>query len=170
MKLSDLTLYNNTVLITDTDIEVNQYISIEDKNSIITMALQNSEEDTIYNECKLKMYFELYIAYMYSNIEFTEDDKNDPVKTYDTLVSNGVIQDIIAALPQVEYIELCNMLAITKENKMKYKNSIAATINHFITDLPANAEIAKNIIKEFNPEDFQEVIKFAKEANGGREI
>jgi hypothetical protein len=170
MKLSDLTLYDNTVLIPETDIEVNQYISIEDKNSIITMALQNSEDDTVYNECKLKMYFELYIAYMYSNIEFTEDDKDDPVKTYDILASNGIIQDIITALPQVEYIELCNMLAVTKENKMKYKNSLASLLNHFIFDLPENAEAARNIIKEFNPEDYQEIIKFAKNANGGREI
>ena len=65
MKLSDLTLYNSTVLINDTDIEVLQYISIEDKNSIINMSLQNAKEGTFYNECRLKMYFELYIVYSY---------------------------------------------------------------------------------------------------------
>ena len=170
MKLSDLTLYNSTVLINDTDIEVLQYISIEDKNSIINMSLQNAKEGTFYNECRLKMYFELYIVYSYSNIEFTVEEKRDAVNTYDILASNGIIQSVIAAIPQVEYMELCNMLSVTKQNKMKYDNSVAATINHFIEDLPANAEAAKNIIKEFNPEDFQAVIDFAKAANGGREI
>ena len=170
MKLSDLTLYNNTVLIGDTDIEVLQYISIEDKNSIISLALQNSVEDTIYNECKLKMYFELYIVYTYSNIEFTAEERADAITTYDILASNGIIQAVLAALPEKEYVELYNMLETTKKNKMKYNNSIAATINHFINDLPANAEAAREIIEKFNPEDFQQVLNFAKAANGGREI
>ena len=174
MHLTDLTLQDNTILINDiinnNNIKVNQYISIEDKNSIIQLALQNSEEDTIYNECKLKMYFELYIVYMYSDIDFTQEEKDDAVQTYDILASNGIIQAIIAAIPQTEYVELCNMFEVTKKNKMKYKNSIAATIYRFVNDLPINAEAAKEIIEKFNPEDFQQVIDFAKAANGGRNI
>ena len=174
MHLTDLTLQDNTILINDiinnNNIKVNQYISIEDKNSIIQLALQNSEEDTIYNECKLKMYFELYIVYMYSDIDFTQEEKDDAVQTYDILASNGIIQAIIAAIPQTEYIELYNMFEVTKKNKMKYKNSIAAAIYRFVNDLPVNAEAAKEIIEKFNPEDFQQVIDFAKAANGGRNI
>lgn len=174
MHLTDLTLQDNTILINDiinnNNIKVNQYISIEDKNSIIQLALQNSEEDTTYNECKLKMYFELYIVYMYSDIDFTQEEKDDAVQTYDILASNGIIQAIIAAIPQTEYIELYNMFEVTKKNKMKYKNSIAAAIYRFVNDLPINAEAAKEIIEKFNPEDFQQVIDFAKAANGGRNI
>ena len=116
------------------------------------------------------MYFELYIVNMYSDIDFTQEEKDDAVQTYDILASNGIIQAIIATIPQTEYIELCNMFEVTKKNKMKYKNSIAAAIYRFVNDLPINAEAAKEIIEKFNPEDFQQVIDFAKAANGGRNI
>lgn len=169
MKLSDLTVYNNTVLL-DNGIEVLQYLSIEDKNSIIQMALQNSLDNTIYNECKLKMFFELYVVYMYSNIEITDEEKEDPVLVYDKLTSNGIVQSVCAAISRTEFTELCEMLTTTKNNKMKYSNSVAATINRFISELPTNAEAAKSIIEQFNPEDFQNVLNFARAANGGREI
>lgn len=170
MNCSNLNIYNNSVLIDNIDIKVLQYLPIEDKNSIIQMALQNSEENTIYNEYKLQMYFELYITYMYSDIEFTEEEKEDEVHLYDVLKSNGIIEKIIEAIPRVEYIDLCNKLAVTKENKMKYRNSIASVINSFINELPANASAAKDIIEKFNPEDFMQVLKFAEAANGNRPI
>lgn len=171
MNCSNLNINNNSVLIdNNTDIKVLQYLPIEDKNSIIQMALQNSEENTIYNEYKLQMYFELYITYMYSDIEFTEEEKEDEVHLYDVLKSNGIIEKIIEAIPQVEYIDLCNKLSVTKENKMKYRNSIASVVNNFINELPTNANTAKDIIEKFNPEDFMQVIKFAEAANGNRPI
>ena len=173
MNYSDLqlTIKDNTVCLDEhPEITVLQYLPIADKNSIIELALQNSEQGTIYNEFKLKMYFELYITYMYSNIEFSEEDKADEAALYDALYSNGVIRAILCALPQEEFNELYHAFEHTKRNKMEYRNTIAAVINSFIEDLPKNAEAAKSIIEQFNPEDFQQVINFAKAANGGRDI
>lgn len=152
------------------DIEILKYLSIEDKNSIIQLALQNSEESGIYNLLKLNMYFELYIIYSYTNINFSMEEKSNPVEIYDILKSNGLIDTIINSIPEKEYAYLKTTLKDTMELKIKYRNTIAAVLNSFIENLPKNAEEAMKTINTFNPEDFQKVIDFANAANGGRPI
>ena len=53
---------------------------------------------------------------------------------------------------------------------MKYNTTMAALIKNVIQDLPKNAEIAKNIVDAFNPEQYKEVLRFAEHANGDRPI
>ena len=175
MNYSDLnlTIYNNTTNISitpDFDINVKMYLPIEDKNDIIQLALQNSEENGIYNLLKLNMYFELYIMYLYTDIEFTLEEKSDPVALYDVLKSRGIIESTIDAIPGAEYEYLLTMLKETMKLKLEHRNTVAAVLNNFIDNLPKNAEEAMNIVNKFNPEDFQQVLAFAKAANGGREI
>ena len=57
-----------------------------------------------------------------------------------------------------------------KEEIISYKRSVSSLIQSFINDLPKQAEAMKDIMDNFNPEKYQEVINFAKAANGGREI
>jgi len=118
----------------------------------------------------LDMYFKLYIVYSYTDIEFTEDEKDNPVKLYDELYSEGLIQAIISAIPIHEYEYLCDNLKHMMDLKLQYRNTIASVINNFVENLPINANAAKDIIEKFNPEDFQEVLKFAQAANGNRPI
>ena len=53
-------------------IEVLKYLPIEDKYDLIMITLQKAEEDGIYNDIKLDMYFHLNLVYMYTNLSFTE--------------------------------------------------------------------------------------------------
>jgi hypothetical protein len=57
-----------------------------------------------------------------------------------------------------------------KEEIINYKHSVSSLIQSFINDLPKQAEAMKDIMDNFNPEKYQEVINFAKAANGRREI
>ena len=174
MKYSDLnlTINNNTnnIPINEDNINILQYLPIEDKNSIIYLALQNAEENGEYNLIKLDMYYKLYTVYMYSNLEFAEEEKDDEAKIFDVLNSNGLMDMIIAAIPPHEKEYCDTLLEKTLEAKRTYRNTVASVIHSFINDLPKNANVAKNIIAQFNPEDFQQVIEFAKAANGGRPI
>jgi len=154
----------------EVEVKVLQYLPIEDKNDIIHFTLQNSEENGIYNELKINMYFHLYITYMYTDLEFTVEEKNDPVTLYNILKSNGIIGAIVDAIPEQEYKQLLATLDIMLERKMKYKNTVASVLNNFIENLPKNAKEAQEIIEKFNPEDLQRVLDFARAANGGREI
>ena len=73
-------------------IEVKQYLPIDEKYDLISVALQKAKEDNIYNELKLDMYFDLYLVYLYTNVTFTDKQKEDEAKLYDALQSNGMDQ------------------------------------------------------------------------------
>ena len=172
-KISFLTINENCNtfnLAPDVEVKVLQYLPIEKKNDIIQIAIQNCEENGTYNLLKLDMYFHLYICYLYTDIDFTDEEKGLASNTYDILVSTGVIDQVLAAMNKAEYDSLYDTLMQTLDARMKYKNTIASVINSLIEQLPINAEEAGEIIKNFNPEQFQQVIQFAQAANGNRPI
>ena len=47
-----------------------------------------------------------------------------------------------------------------------YKHSTSGILQSLITDLPKQAEAMQNIIDNFDPEKYQNVMNFAKAANG----
>ena len=109
MNYSDLNLKINTdtkciSILPGQDINILQYAPIEDKNSIIQMAIQNSEENGVYNLLKLDMYWQMYIVFIYTDIIFTDEEKADIVKIYDELVSNGILNAILYNINQDEIV------------------------------------------------------------------
>ena len=151
-------------------VEVLQYLPARDKYDLLMITLQNSFEDGIYNEFKLNLYFELNLVYMYTNISFTEKQREDEFKLYDNLKSNGFFELFFQALNEDEYNELFNQLNVIKETLYINNNSVTTIIKKLIDDLPANAEAAAKIVENFDPKQYKEVINFAKYANGGRDI
>lgn len=151
-------------------IEVLKYLPAADKYDLLMVTLQKSLEGNIYNEFKLNLYFELNLVYMYTNISFTEKQREDEFKLYDTLRSNGFFELFYEALDDKEYEELFDQIAELKATKEKSKGSVAGVIANIIEDLPANAEAAAKIVENFDPSQFQAVVDFARYANGGRDI
>ena len=174
MKYSDLNLKINTntniAKIGDKEIKVLQYLPLEDKIDLIQIALQKSEENGIYNEMKLDMYFNLYIVYMYTDLEFTDEQKANEFILYNELQSNEIIINIIGAIDEDEYITLIDYLEMMKKNNEKYKRSAAALFQTMIQDLPKNAAAAAEIVDNFDPEKYENVTNFARSLNGGRPI
>ena len=151
----------------DNDIEVIQYLSSEDKYSLINITLQKSLEDGFYNPLKLDVYFHLHLVYMYTDISFTEKQKEDEFKIFDTLKNNNFIDLMLENIPEDEYNYL---LKIMEETIEKNKNTVAGVISKLINDLPTNAQAAMDIVNNFDKDKFQAVKDFAIAANGGREI
>ena len=170
MKYSDFNLKVNTEVASVDNINILQYLPIEEKNDIIRLTLQESAENGLFNLLKVRMFFNLFIVYSYTDIEFTEKDKNDPVKLYDELYSNGIIDTILSNMNDTELTYLESVLQETLNIRLEYQSTVASIINSFIKDMPANAESAMKIINNFNPADFQQVIDFARAANGGRSL
>ena len=151
-------------------IEVLKYLPAADKYDLLMITLQKSLEGNIYNEFKLNLYFELNLVYMYTNISFTEKQREDEFKLYDTLRSNGFFELFYEALDDKEYEELFDQIAELKATMERSKGSVAGVIANIIEDLPANAEAAAKIVENFDPSQFQAVVDFARYANGGRDI
>lgn len=154
----------------DNKIEVLQYLPIEDKNSLISITMQNSEEEGIYNPVKVDMFFHLYTIFMYTNISFTEKQKENPNKLYDSLKSSGLMDEVLKMIPEEEYKMLYDYLEELITIKTKRNRSVVSLIESVISDLPKQAEAAMNIVNNFDKNKFQEVINFAQAANGGRPI
>ncbi len=153
-----------------TTIHVKKYLPISDKIDLIQIALQKAEQRGVYNEMKLTAHFYLNLIYLYTDLEFTPEEREDEYKLYDELDSNGIISAVCDAMDDDEYGELLNNLQIMKQNMVEYKGSAAALLQTVIQDLPRNAAAAAQIVENFDPEKYQAVTDFAKAANGDRPI
>lgn len=151
-------------------INVKQYLPISDKIDLIEIAIQKATENGVINDIKLDTYFHLNVMYLYTDIEFSDEDKEDELALFDLLDSNHVITSVILAMNEDEYKCLIDYLEQEKKNIMKYKNSAAGVLRGIIQDLPTSAAAAKEILDTFDPERFKQVINFATAANGGRNI
>lgn len=151
-------------------IEVLKYLPIEDKRDLVEITLQKAEENGIYNPVLLDMYFHLHLVYMYTNLSFTEKQKENEAKIYDALACNGFFDKFFEVLPEDEYENLMDYIEDIMEDVLTYKNTAGAVLQSVIQDLPRNAQAAADIVKSFDPNKYQAVIDFATAANGGRNI
>lgn len=154
----------------DKEIEVAQYLSIKDKYDLVMVTLQKAKEDLIYNPIKLDMYFHLHLVYMYTNLSFTDKQREDEAKIYDTLEGSGLLTEVIKNMNDAEYNDLWEKINDYMDAELKYTTTAAAVAKTLIKDLPAQAQAAMNIVNDFDPEKFDAVRKFAEAANGGRPL
>ena len=151
-------------------IEVLQYLPIEDKYSLINITLQKAKEGSIFNPVKIDWFFHLNLIYMYSNLTFTDKQREDEAKLYDTLVTSGLSDAIISKIPESEYETLFSYIETLMQDTLTYKNSISGTLSELVQTLPERAEQMQEIVNNFDPQKYQAVVDFAKAANGGRDI
>ena len=163
---SDITTFN----FNGTEIELLNYLPMEDKYDIIMIALQKAQEDDIINPLKLDMYFHLNLVYLYTNLSFTEKQKENEEKIYDVLKSNGFIDEMLKYFDESEYATLITYLEELQDIKLHYQTTAASVVNNLINNLPQNAQAAAEIMNTFDPNKFAEVVNFAQAANGGRPI
>lgn len=151
-------------------IEVKQYLPIEDKVDLIQITLQKAREKKLYNQLRLEQYFNLNLVYLYTNLSFTSKQREDESKIYDALESNGFFDILFSNFDENEYNFLKENIEKTIEDELKYNTTFSALVSTLVDDLPAQAEAMKDIMDNFDPEKLQEVVNFAKAANGGRPI
>lgn len=152
------------------EVEVLKYLPIEEKYNLIEITLQKAYEAGIYNPLKLDMYFALNLVYLYSNISFTDKQREDEYKLYDTLQSNGIMDKIIDAIDDDEYNNLYTLLVETEEKYNAYSKSILGFISELGNIVNQNADSLKEITNSFDPSQFKNVLDFAQAANGNRPI
>ena len=124
-----------TISICDQEVEVKQYLPINDKINIITNVIENSADDNNFaNPVKVEVFANLEIMYAYTNISFTDKQKENPTKLYDLLEENGVIAEVIAAIPENEYALLLGWIDETIEAFYTYRNSVMGIMEQISAD------------------------------------
>lgn len=151
-------------------IEVLKYLPAQDKYDLITMTLERAEEEGLYNPVIADMYFHLYLVYMYTNLTFTDKQREDEFKLYDALQSNGLINMVLERISEVEYKTLVTYLEETMKYSMKYKRTITYFLNHLMSEISEKMGDLQSMISDIDEGKLTNVMDFAKAINGGREI
>lgn len=147
-------------------VEVKQYLPIAEKAELISRVLNNSVDDDAgyYNNLKLDMWLALEIVYAYSNINFTEKQKSDPMKLYDLLSSNKLLNLIIGLVPESEFYYLTKVTHELATAIYTYRNSALGILDSIGRDYsnlnldateiqkkladPENLTLLKNVVEK----------------------
>ena len=116
-------------------IEVKQYLPVEEKLELITNVLELSHDSNNFsNPIKVQVYTALEMIDKYTNISFTEKQKENPTKLYDLLNGNGLLEKIIKAIPQIEYDEVITGVYNTIDAVYTYQNSVLGILENISQD------------------------------------
>lgn len=107
------------------NIEVRKYLPLSEKTEMVSKIINKSSDDNgYYNPFKVEMYLSLEVLYRYTNLTFTDKQKENELKLYDIIVSSGLLDKVINALPEVEWKNVYNTTWDTISKIYEYKNSV----------------------------------------------
>lgn len=155
-----------TLKLNDLEIEVKQYLPVNEKLILISNVINNaaSQDATFKNPVKVEIFGSLEIIYNYTNLTFTEKQKEDPSKLYDLLEENGVIAAVVAMIPEDEYQFLIDGIDSSTDAFYNYQNSVMGILDRVSADYsnldmdasaiqkkiadPANVTLLKNVLEK----------------------
>ena len=117
------------------EIEVKTYLPINDKLTIIGDILnQSANQNRFYNVGQLELYFTLEIIFNYTNINFTDKQKEDVCGLFDKLYISGLKDQIFNCIPKEELDFIYNTMMKTVKSIYKYENSIYGILDNINND------------------------------------
>lgn len=125
-----------TITINDCEVLVSKYLPVEKKIEMITKVVEwcMEEKPPIWNPVKAEVFFSLELVYNYTNISFTEKQKENPQKLYDTLEMNGVFDAVVAAIGEDEYNRMLDWTYDTIKEFNKYRRSAVGVLEQIAAD------------------------------------
>ena len=149
-KLNEITMIEHN----EQSIEVKQYLPINDKLALISNVINKAaDENNFANPIKLDVFKVVEVIYAYTNINFTEKQKEDEVKLYDLFISSGLWEKIMKAIPEDEYTNICRGIYACAEAVYEYRNSVLGILESISADY-SNLNLEAEEIREKvgNPE------------------
>lgn len=114
-----------TITINNNQIEIKQYLPVNEKLDLIARVINGAHDQNNFpNPIKIEVIGILEMIMAYTNISFTEKQKEDIPKLYDLLEENGVIKDIISQIPEDEYNFIIDGINKTVDAVYTYNNSV----------------------------------------------
>ena len=150
--LTKLGLKKNINLISlewgDQIIQIKEYLPIEDKISVIERIVNQSLDDNNFaNPARIMINTTLEIMFAYTNINFTEKQKEDRLGLYDLLVSSGLWEQVEDRLAEIGELKIINKTVNDVIDEVyRYKTSalgILQTISEDYSNLNLDAESIK---------------------------
>lgn len=137
-----------TFIMNDQEIEVKQYLPINDKLELISRVINMGADDMkFYNVGKMEIFLNLEILYTYTNINFTDKQKEDICKLFDLVESSGLLNEVLDRIPECETDFIRHVLLDTVDNVYAYQNSIMGILDTISQDY-SNLELDATNIQE----------------------
>lgn len=120
----------------DYEIEVQQYLPMDEKAKLIGNVINWSADinTNFYNPLQIKVFLTLETLYAYTNISFTEKQKENVLKLYDNIISSGLFDAVKNAIPVIEWNELENTVNDTIDLIYTYRNSAMGVLETISAD------------------------------------
>ena len=124
-----------TIDFNEQNIEVKQYLPVNDKLDLISKVINLSADDNNFaNPIKIEVYSTIAIIEAYTNITFTDKQKENITKLYDMISSSGMFNIIAENIPTEELDNLFAGIEETVEAVYKYRNSLMGIFETITTD------------------------------------
>ena len=141
-------------------IEIKQYLPVNDKLELISNVINSAhDENNFSNPVKVSVFTTLEIMYAYTNVNFTDKQKEDPTKLYDMLISSGLVATVINAIPEAEYNEVLCGVSDSIEAVYAYRNSIMGILDNISTDYSNMDLDASNISNKLNNPEYMTLLR-----------
>lgn len=141
------------------EIEVHRYLPFQEKTEMISRIINQSIDDNgFYNPLRVDLYMALEIVYSYTNLSFTDKQKENPFKLYDAIVSSGLFSQIKNCIGD-EYTEVQEYTYSVIENIYSFKNSVLGILETISTDYSNLNLDATEIQKKLADPDNLELLK-----------
>lgn len=109
----------------DQEIEIRQYLPVNEKLEMISRIINNSADDMkFYNVGKIEIFTALELVFTYTNISFTDKQKEDVCKLYDLLVSSGLFAAVANEIPEEEIEWIEEVCEDTVQSIYAFQNSV----------------------------------------------
>ena len=124
-----------TIIWEDQEIEIKQYLPVNEKLEMISRIINSSADDMkFYNVGKIEIFTALELIFTYTNINFTDKQKEDICKLYDLLVSSGLYSAIVCEIPKVEREWIEDVTMETVASIYSYQSSILGILDSVSED------------------------------------
>lgn len=138
----------------DSKIEVKTYLPVNEKLKLISDVINSSaDENNFANPVKVDLFTKLAIIEYYTNITFTEKQKENPANLYDLFEESGLLNDIIAVIPADEIYNLYQDVELCTEAVYKYKNSVMGILEAISTDYEGLDMDIEGLYKKLNDKE-----------------
>lgn len=123
--------YTRDTLDGTVEIEVKLYLPIKEKMELVSRIVNQSIDDNgFYNPMRVKLYTALEVMYAYTNISFTEKQKEDPFKLYDLIISTGLFCEVVEKIRDKDWLEIQENVWDTIKGIYEYRNSVMGILDN----------------------------------------